>query len=103
MVTQHEFLDIPIAAVDDVATMGFNHRTIRDPSFGAFDIEDGCSDTDLHPGLWHLDSDNQRAMVVETDCHGVIRSGFYDKAQEILDRSSRVHHNASLQFNCELR
>ena len=99
LVTQPDFLDIPIVAVDDVATMGFNHRTIRDPSFGAFDIEDGCSDTDLYPGLWHLDSDNQRAMVVETDCHGVIRSGFYDKAQEILDRSSRVHHNASLQFN----
>ena len=38
-------------------------------------------------------------MVVEPDCHGIIRSGFYDKAQEILRRSGRVHHNASLQFN----
>ena len=99
LVTQPDFLEIPMGSVDDIATMGFNHRTIRDSSWGAFDMEDGCSDTDMYPGLGHLDSDNQRAMVVKTDCHGVIRSGRYEKAQEILRRSSRVHHNASLQFN----
>ena len=99
LVTQREFLEIPMVCVEDISTVGFNHRTIKDPSFGAFDIKDGCSDTDLYPGLWHLDSDNQRAMVVETDCHGVIRSGYYERAQEILVRSSRVHHNASLRFN----
>ena len=99
LVTQPEFLEIPMVCVEDIATVGFNHRTIKDPSFGAFDMKDGCSDTDLYPGLWHLDSNNQRAMVVETDCHGVIRSGYYEKAQEILVRSSRVHHNASLRFN----
>lgn len=99
LLTQPEFLEIPMASVDDIATMGFNHRAIRDPSFGAFDMEDGCSDTDLYPGLWHLDSDNQRAMVVATDSHGTIRSGFYEKAQEILKRTSRIHHNASLRFN----
>lgn len=97
--TQPDFLEIPMVSVEDIATVGFNHRTIKDPSFGAFDMKDGCSDTDLYPGLWHLDSDNQRAMVVETDCHGVIRSGYYERAQEILVRSSRVHHNASLRFN----
>ena len=99
LATQSEFLDIPMISVDDIATMGFNHRTIRDPSFGAFDMEDGCSDTDMYPGLGHLDSDNQRAMVVEADCHGTIRSGRYEKAQEILRKTSRIHHNASLQFN----
>ena len=99
MVTQPDFLEIPMVSVEDIATVGFNHRTIKDPSFGAFDMKDGCSDTDLYPGLWHLDSDNQRAMVVETDCHGVIRSGYYERAQKILVRSSRVHHNASLRFN----
>ena len=99
LLTQPEFLEIPMTFVDDIATMGFNHRTIRDPSFGAFDMEDGCSDTDMYPGLGHLDSDNQRSMIVETDCHGTIRSGRYEKAQEILRRTSRIHHNASLQFN----
>ena len=99
LVTQREFLEVPMISVDGIATMGFNHRAIRDPSMGAFEMREGCSDTDLYPGLWHLDSDNQRAMVVETDSHGVIRTGFYEKAQEILERSSRVHHNASLRFN----
>ena len=99
LVTQPEFLEVPIASVGDVATMGFNHRTIRDPSWGAFEMEDGGSDTDMYPGLGHLDSNNQRAMVVEVDCHGTIRSGRYKKAQEILKRTSRIHHNASLQFN----
>ena len=99
LVTQPDFIEIPMVSVEDIATVGFNHRTIKDPSFGAFDMKDGCSDTDLYPGLWHIDSDNQRAMVVETDCHGVIRSGYYERAQEILVRSSRVHHNASLRFN----
>ena len=95
LITQPEFLEVPMTSVDDIATMGFNHRTIRDPSWGAFEMEDGCSDTDMYPGLGHLDSDNQRAMVVEADCHGTIRSGRYEKAQEILRRTSSVHHNAS--------
>ena len=99
LLTQREFLEIPMIPADDAVTMGFDHRTIRDPSWGPFDIESGYSDTDMYPVLWHLDSDNQRAMVVRADSHGVIRSGFYRRAQEILERSSRVHHNASLRFN----
>ena len=92
-------LDIPMSSVSEIATIGFNHRTIKDPSWGAFDIEIGCSDTDLYPGLWHLDSDNQRAMVVQPNCHGLIRSNYWDKAQEILERNSRIHQNVELRFN----
>lgn len=92
-------LEIPISPVGEIATIGFDHRTIKDPSWGAFDIEMGCSDTDSYPGLWHLDSDNQRAIVVEPDCHGLIRSDYWDKAQEILERNSRIHHNVELRFN----
>ena len=96
---QRNPLDIPMSSVSEIATIGFNHRTIKDPSWGAFDIEIGCSDTDLYPGLWHLDSDNQRAMVVQPDCHGLIRSNYWDKAQEILERNSRIHQNVELRFN----
>ena len=77
---QRDPLEVPMSSVGEIATIGFNHRTIKDPSWGAFDIEMGCSDTDLYPGLWHLDSDNQRAMVVQPDCHGIIRSNYWDKA-----------------------
>ena len=92
-------LQIPINPVGEIATIGFDHRTIKDPSWGAFEIEMGCSDTDLYPALWHLNAENQRAMVVQPDCHGLIRSNFWDKAQEILERNSRIHHNVELRFN----
>jgi len=96
---QRDPLEIPMSSVGEIAIIGFNHRTIKDPSWGAFDIEMGCSDTDLYPGLWHIDADNQRAMVVQPDCHGLIRSNYWDKAQEILERNGRVHHNLDLRFN----
>ena len=96
---QHNPFEIPMSSVGEIATIGFNHRTIKDPSWGAFDIEMGCSNTDLYPGLWHVDTDNQRAMVVQPDCHGLIRSSYWDKAQEILERSGRVHYNLDLRFN----
>ena len=96
---QQKPIAIPMCRVDEISTIGFDHRTIKDPSWGAFDIEMGCSETDLYPGLWYLDSDNQRAMVVQPDCHGLIRSNHWDKAQEILERAGRVHHNAFLRFN----
>ena len=96
---QRDPLDIPVSSVGEIATIGFNHRTIKDPSWGAFDIETGCSDADLYPGLWHLDADNQRAMEVKPDCHGIIRPNLWDKAQEILERNGRVHYNLDLRFN----
>ena len=92
-------IDIPMCRVGEMATIGFDHRTIKDPSRGAFDIEMGCSDGDSYPGLWNLDADNQRAMVVQPDCHCLIRSNYWDKAQRVLERTGRVHHNAFLRFN----
>ena len=96
---QQKPIFIPMCRVDEIATIGFDHRTIKDPSWGAFDIEMGCSDGDTYPGLWYLDSDNQRAMVVQPDCHGIIRSNSWEKAQRVLERTGRVHHNAFLRFN----
>ena len=96
---QRDPLEIPMSSVSEIATLGFDHRTIKDPSWGAFDIEIGCSDTDLYAALWHLDTDNQRAMVVQPDCHGLIRPNYWDKAQEILERNSRIHQNVELRFN----
>ena len=95
---QRDPLEIPICSVDEIATTSFDETMIKGAR-GAFDIEEGCSDTDLYPGLWHVNSDNQRAMVVEPDSHGIIRSNYWDKAQEILERNSRIHHNVELRFN----
>ena len=34
---------IPITTVGEIATVGFDHRVIKDPAWGAFDIEKGCA------------------------------------------------------------
>ena len=95
---QGEPLKIPICSVNEIATTSFDETMIKGAR-GAFDIEMGCSDTDLYPGLWHVNSDNQRAMMVEPDSRGIIRANSWDKAQRILDRNSRIHQNIGLRFN----
>ena len=91
-------LEIPICSVGDIAMTSFDETMIKGAK-GAFDIEVGCSDTDSYPALWHVNSDNQRAIVVEPDSHGIIRPNSWEKAQRILGRSSRIHQNIGLQFN----
>ena len=95
---QREPLEIPMTAVAEIAKVGFDSNAITGKK-GAFDIEDGCADEDLYPGLWHVKSDVQRAMVVQPDCHCIIRSDSWDRAQRVLARNGRVHHMAKLRFN----
>ena len=38
-------------------------------------------------------------MVVKPDCHGIIRSNYWDQAQQVLERNSRIHQNIGLRFN----
>ena len=91
-------LEVPICLVSEIATTSFDETMIKGAN-GAFDIEEGCSDTDLYPGLWHVKSDSQRAMVVQPDSSGIIRSNSWEKAQRILERNSRTHQNIGLRFN----
>ena len=95
---QRDPLEVPICSVNEIATTSFDETMIKG-SQGAFDIEVECSDTDLYPGLWHVNSGNQRAMVVEPDSHGIIRPNSWEKAQRILGRNSRSHQNIGLRFN----
>ena len=95
---QREPLEVPICAVGEIATTSYDETMVKG-SHGAFDIVVGYSDTDLYPGLWHINSDNQRAMIVEPDSHGIIRPNSWKKAQRILDRNSRIHQHIGLQFN----
>ena len=95
---QHAPLEVPICSVGEIAMTSFDETMIKGAR-GAFDIEEGCSDTDLYPALWHVNAHNQRAMIVEPDSHGIIRSNSWDKAQRILERSSRIHQNIAIRFN----
>jgi len=98
--TQVTPLKIPICLVNDIAKISASHRDIFEKSErGAFDIEEGCTNTDLYPGLWHLNAPAQRAMVVEPDCHAIPRPNRHEKAQSILERKGRVHANLMTRFN----
>ena len=98
--TQATSLDIPICLVNDIANISASHRDIFEKGQrGAFDIEEGCTDTDLYPGLWHLNAPAQRAMLVKPDCHAIPRPNRHEKAQMILNRSGRLHFNLMHRFN----
>ena len=91
-------LEMPMTTVGEIAEVGFDSNAIIGRN-GAFDIEDGCFNEDQYPGLWHVKAGAQRAMMVQPDCHGLIRSGHWDQAQRVLARNGRVHHMAKLRFN----
>ena len=98
--TQATPLEMPICLVSDIAKISASHRDIFEKGErGAFDIEEGCSNTDLYPGLRHVNAPAQRAMIVEPDCHLIPRPNRHEKAQMILERSGRVHTNLMLRFN----
>ena len=98
--TQVSPLEIPVCLVSDIAEVGASHRDIHEKGKrGAFDVEKGYTDTDLHPGLWNVNAPIQRAIVVEPDCHLITRPNCHDKAQRILARNGRVHFNVDMRFN----
>ena len=94
---QQERIEISMTSVDKIATIySYEHRR---KSAGPFDIITGASEEDLYPGLWHVNTENQRALIVSPDCHGIIRSNSWDRAQQVLENIGRVHHNVALHFN----
>lgn len=98
--TQVSPLEIPVCLVSEIAEVGASHRDIHEKSErGAFDVEKGCTDTDLYLGLWSVNAPIQRAMVVVPDCHLIARPNRYEKAQMILSHNGRVHFNVDMRFN----
>ena len=95
---QRHPLEIPICSASEIATTSFDDTRVKGTR-GAFDVEDGYSDADNHLGLRRVKSDRQRTMVVKPDCHGIIRSNYWDQAQQVLERNSRIHQNIGLRFN----
>ena len=84
--------------VGNMAEVQYDNKRISGAT-GAFDIELGCTSQDQYPGLWYVNAKAQRQMKVEPDCRLMIRETQWDRAQQVLDRNSRVHHMAKLRFN----
>ncbi len=98
--TQAKPLKIQMCSVGDIAGVSAHHRDIHEKGpRGAFDVEKSYTDTDLYPGLWHLNAPAQRAMLVKPDCHLTPRPNRHEKARAILVCNGRVHFNVIMGFN----
>lgn len=90
---------IPMARVEDIATVGFTEPTIKGKE-GAFTVVKGYERTsDGYPALWHAKCEQQRAMVVFPDAHAKIRHNKEAQARRILERNSQVHYYLSPTFS----
>ena len=93
-------IPFPVCTVSDIARLGAGTKDISGGAGrGAFDVEKGYSDTTEYPGLWHVHSDSQRAMVVLPDAHARIRPYAEVKAKKILELNGKVHFNRDIRFN----
>ena len=97
---QKDPITLSICSLSDLARIGADHRDIYDPGKrGAFDVEEGCSDTAEYPCLWKVDCETQRSMVVTPNASASIRANAEAKAHRILELNGRVHFNRDLGFN----
>ena len=95
-------IQLAIRPVSEIATLGIGTKDIRGGGGrGAFDVEIGCPDTAIYPGLWHLDSDSdsQRAMLVPPNAHAHPRPNSAEKVERIMKSNGRVHYNVEMRFN----
>ena len=95
-------IQLTIRPVSEIATLGIGTKDIiGGGGRGAFDVEEGCPDTAAYPGLWHLDSNSQRAMRVSPNAHATPRQNSAEKVQRIMELNGRVHWNySSTRIRC---
>ena len=93
-------IPIPITTIGEVGKVGLDHRKIKDPKFGAFEMrpyrtatQDGCD------AFWKVSAEFQRAMLTMPDYKGKIRPNKEKSASEILLRNSRTHYHINLGFS----
>ncbi len=93
-------IELRICSVSELATIGADHRDIKDPPpRGAFDVKEGCPNAAEYPCLWHLDCKTQRTMAVSPNAHAFIRPHAVVKARNILERIGRVQFNIDLGYS----
>lgn len=75
---------------------------------GPFEKIKGCSAGDSYPALWSHHSKRERSMLIEPDCHLVMREVNGGVPLEIQNRAaqrwqyaSNTHYNRNLQFNSQ--
>ena len=99
---QREPIVISMTQVGEIAEVQYDNKRITGGN-GIFDIATATAAPPpfQYPGLWHVNANAQRTMNVEPDCHLIIREMQWDRARQVLEKNSRVHHMAKLRFNAD--
>ena len=94
-------LDVKVAPLDKIATLGMVHRDIAGPRpRGPFD-KIAPTPTATYPSLWNHDAKNETRMVCEPDSQLRVRSGMEEKAAAAWATASRTHINLDFRFNSQ--
>ena len=97
----HSALDVKVAPLDRIATLGMVHRDITGPRpRGPFD-KIAPTPTATYPSLWNHDAKNETRMVCEPDSQLRVRSGMEEKAAAAWATASRTHINLDFRFNSQ--
>ena len=107
-------LDIPIVTLGEVGTRGLLSRDINEAtknlhgiSRGPFSIIDlKPKDVPTYPMLWKHSAaatkpGRESRMIVRPDCHGIVRPGHEEKAQERWKSASRLCFNRDFGFGSQ--
>ena len=97
----HSALDVKVAPLDKIATLGMVHRDITGPRpRGPFDKKSPTL-TATYPSLWNHDAKNETRMICQPDSQLRVRSGMEQKAAAAWDTASRAHINLDFKFNSQ--
>ena len=94
-------LDLKVARLDKMATLGMVHRDITGPRpRGPFD-KIAPTPTATYPSLRNHDAKNETRMVCEPDSQLRVRQGMEEKAAAAWATASRAHINLDFRFNSQ--
>ena len=94
-------LDVKVAPLDKIATLGMVHRDITGPRpRGPFD-KISPTPTATYPSLWNHDAKNETRMICQPDSQLRVRSGMEQKAAAAWATASRAHINLDFRFNSQ--
>ena len=97
----HSALDVKVAPLDKIATLGMVHRDITGSRpRGPFD-KIAPTPTATYPSLWNHDAKNETRMVCQPDSQLRVRSGMEQKAADAWATASRAHINLDFRFNSQ--
>ncbi|MGI9307331.1 MAG: hypothetical protein ACR2P5_08535 [Gammaproteobacteria bacterium] len=105
--TRKQALDFPVSEFGKFAGRGFIGRDINGVYQGAprgpFDIEMIADNwrASTYPCLWAHDAQRETRLVVVPDSEGRIRRGMEERAREVWEKASRIHHNSDFRFNSQ--